>query len=392
MSRAGLRGTCVLLLCALAGCARPLPELTPSQVPEPATGEVESVIYLFGDAGYANEHRNPVLRRLRNDIEQWSGALRRDSAVVVVFLGDIVYPDGVHDADHPDFPRDSAIVQSQVNLLAGPAARAHRSAGYFVAGNHDWGNARDIAGVARLQNLERFLERRRAEGPTVSLHPVAGEPGPHVIDVGRQARLLLYDTAWWLLAQDTVPKQRMFRESEALFRGTDGRFIIVAAHHPFQSASAHGGAVPFWKTLGLRFLLARSGAILQDLNSIVYRELTRSLLNAFSARPPLIFAGGHDHALQVIASDSFPLPRYHVVSGSGSKVSRVGHVKGMRYRAAAPGYMRVVVQRSGRVDLFAIASPEGRDWLECGGSGDDLERCMSEGERQFTTRFGMRLK
>lgn len=380
------------LLFVLAGCAKRLPELPPSQVPEPAPEQVESVIYFVGDAGDRPAERSPLHRRLRNDVEQWSAALGRDSAVAVLFLGDIVYPDGVHDEQDPAFPRDSAIVQAQVDIVGGPHARRHRSAGYFVAGNHDWGNAKDISGVIRLQNLERFLERRRTQGYTVSLHPQAGEPGPHVVDVGEQARLLLYDTAWWLLAQDTVRKHRMFADSERVFRETEGRFIVVAAHHPLQSAASHGGTVSIWKAFGVRFLLGRSGAILQDLNSIVYRELTRSLMRSFRQRPPLVFAGGHDHALQVIANDSFPEPRFDIVSGSASKVSEVGHVEGMRYRAAAPGYMRMVVHRSGRVDLFAIAAPEGKDWLECAGEGDALEKCMTEGERQFTTRFGMRLK
>jgi hypothetical protein len=261
-----------------------------------------------------------------------------------------------------------------------------------MAGNHDWGNARDTeGGLQRLQNLEQFLERRRAEGVDVFLRPDAGEPGPAVADVGTQVRLLIYDTAWWLLAQDTAPKQRMFRETQEITRTTEGRFLIVAAHHPFQSASAHAGFVPFWKYFGLRLLLSRSGAIMQDLNSVVYRELTDQLLSAFRQRPPLIFAGGHDHALQVIANDSFPLPRYSVVSGSGSKVSDVGHTQGMLYRAKAPGYMRVVVHKSGRVDLFAIAAP-GEDHLTCAGDGMQLEACMSSRSSDFTTRFGVRIK
>jgi hypothetical protein len=138
-------------------------------------------------------------------------------------------------------------------------------------------------------------------------------------------------------------------------------------------------------------LLSRSGAIMQDLNSVVYRELSDQLLSAFRQRPPLIFAGGHDHALQVIANDSFPLPRYSVVSGSGSKLSDVGHTRGMRYRASAPGYMRVVVHKSGRVDLFVIAAP-GEDHLACPGEGLQLEACMGSRTSDFTTRFGMRLK
>lgn len=380
----------VIMTCGTA-CSRPLPVLAPSHVPEPAPDQVESVIYLLGDAGHADEHRNPILRRMRNDIENWSGALARDGAVVVLYLGDIVYPRGLR-ATAAEYPRDSAIVQSQVNLVGGPNARQYNSVGYFMAGNHDWGNARDTeGGVARLKTLEDFLDRRRMEGLNVFLRPAAGEPGPAIADVGSRVRLLIYDTAWWLLAQDTVPKQRLFRETQEITRTTEGRFLIVAAHHPFQSASAHAGFVPFWKNLGLRMLLARSGAIMQDLNSIVYREMTRELLRAFRSRPPLIFAGGHDHALQVIANDSFPMPRYSVVSGSGSKVSSVGHTEGMVYRASAPGYMRVVVHRSGRVDLFVIAAPDD-DFLTCAGTGLALEECMNSRAREFTTRFGMRLQ
>jgi hypothetical protein len=381
-----------LITLSAGACSRSLPELAPSQVPEPSPEAVESVIYLFGDAGYADEQRNPVLRRLRNDVENWSAAIARDGAVVVLFLGDIVYPEGLRHTDE-HYAADSAVVQSQVNLVAGPHARAHGSVGYFIAGNHDWGNARDTeGGVQRLRNIEEFLDRRRAEGIEVYLRPDAGEPGPAIADVGSQTRLLMYDTAWWLLAQDTIPKQRMFTETREITRTTEDRFLIVAAHHPFESAGAHAGFVPFWKAFGLRFLLARSGSIMQDLNSIVYRELRREMLDAFRSRPPLIFAGGHDHSLQVIASDSFPEPRFSTVSGSGSKLSSLGHTEGMRYRGGAPGYMRVVVHRSGRVDLFVIASPESEEYLTCTGADLALEQCMESRAREFTTRFGMRLK
>ncbi|HEX2167601.1 MAG TPA: hypothetical protein VHG09_10260 [Longimicrobiales bacterium] len=382
--------TALFVLCGSA-CTRQLPELAPSQVPVPPADEVESVIYLVGDAGYADEHRSPILRVLRNDIERWSGALARDGAVAVLYLGDIVYPEGLrHTPEH--YPKDSAIVQSQVNVVAGPNARRFNSVGYFLAGNHDWGNARDTEGVQRLMNLQEFLDRRRAEGVEVYLRPDAGEPGPAVADVGSQVRLLLYDTAWWLLAQDTAPKQQLFRETRELTRTTEGRFLIVAAHHPFQSAGAHAGFVPFWKAFGLRFLLARSGSIMQDLNSIVYREMRRELLRAFQSRPPLIFAGGHDHSLQIIANDSFPMPRFSTVSGSGSKLSSLGHMEGMRYRASAPGYMRVVIHNSGRVDLFVIASPEDEIYLSCAGEGLALEECMQSRSSEFTIRYGMRLK
>jgi hypothetical protein len=381
----------LLLLLLVAGCRRPLPELEVSAIPEPAPSEVESVLFLFGDAGYANRDRDPVLRRLTADVEYWSAQLTRDSAVSVIYLGDIVYPDGVRPPGSAEFPRDSAIVQGQVDVLSGPWARRHSSAGYFVAGNHDWGEARNTAGVVRLQNLEQLLERRRAEGVKVSLHPEAGQPGPGVIDVGRWVRLLLYDTAWWMLAESEYLKHRSFRQTEDAIRSAGDREIIVAAHHPFVSASSHGGAIPVRKMLGLRFLLNRAGAALQDINSVPYRELRQGMLRAFSVRAPLVFVGGHDHNLQVIAGDAPNEPRYNVISGSGSKVTPVGHMKGMLFRRAAPGFARLVVHRSGRIDLFVTAAPD-RTYLACDGEGEALERCVAERAGAFTTVFGMRLR
>ena len=170
------RAVLAALILVCGACSRPLPVLAPSQVPVPPPDAVESVIYFVGDAGYADEHRAPLLRVIRNDIEYWSGALQRDGAVAVLYLGDIVYPEGLrHTEEH--YPKDSAIVQSQVNVVAGPNARRFRSAGYFVAGNHDWGNARDTEGVQRLRNLEEFLDRSRGRGVEVYLRPDAGEPG-----------------------------------------------------------------------------------------------------------------------------------------------------------------------------------------------------------------------
>src|SRR5690606_19441232 len=187
-----------------------------------APAEIENVIFLIGDAGDARAERSPLLRRMNAEVEYWAGALARDSAVVVLFLGDNVYPEGMRMTER-HFPQDSAALQSQVNLLAGPNARRYHAIGIFLAGNHDWGNARDTdGGLQRLRNQEEFLNRRRREGIDVSLRPAAGEPGPEVVDVGSQLRILLYDTAWWLLAQDTVPKRRMFYETQEAIRTTEG--------------------------------------------------------------------------------------------------------------------------------------------------------------------------
>jgi hypothetical protein len=150
--------------------------------------------------------------------------------------------------------------------------------------------------------------------------------------------------------------------------------------------------VPFWRAIGIRFLLARSGALLQDLNSRAYRELLGSMSNAFEAGRPLLFAGGHDHTLQIIATDEPLTPRCTAVVGSASKSSPVGHFKGMTYRDPAPGYMRMMTYRSGRVDLFVVAAPD-ETYLICEQvDAAALERCMNEKSAAFRITHVQRLK
>lgn len=383
-------GIAAVLALLLAGCKKELPDLPRQLLPEPAAAEVETVLYLVGDAGNGTLERSPLIRALRADVERWAGLLRRDTAVVVLYLGDNIYPKGLHPADHASYSQDSAYLQSQVHVLAGPNARRW-GLGYFMAGNHDWGEARGPDGVDRLQNQEQFLARRAAEGVPVTLEPEAGEPGPALIDIGARLRLLIYDTAWWMLATDQSRKVRVFQQTEDALRSARDRTVVFASHHPYASGSSHGGHVQFWKTVGVRFLLARSGAILQDLNSLPYREFTSSLREAFRVGPPFIWAGGHDHSLQVIRNDELNEPTWALVSGSASKVSRVGHYPGMEYRHAAPGYMKLFFKRDGGIDLLVVAAPS-RDYLSCVEEGPALEACMARAAGAFEHTFGKRLR
>jgi len=356
-------------------------------IPEPRAAEVESVVYLVGDAGDAIEGRSPLLLRLRADVEDWSGRLRGDTAVVVLFLGDNVYPDGMDRPDEPAYQRDSTVLQGQVNAVSGRFARQHAWA-FFMAGNHDWGDYR--SGDARIKVQESFLDRARSRGTRVRLLPKAGDPGPIAVDVGSQLRILIFDTAWWLLASDKTRKVQAFQNTEKLLQGAGNRQVMIAAHHPFKSAASHGGNVAFWRSLGVQYVLARSGALLQDLNSIPYRGLLDAMQAAFRKKQPLVFAGGHDHALQVIREYSAGEPKFSLVSGAASKVGRIGQTQGMLYRASTTGYMKLFFRRDGHAELFVVAAP-GRSYLSCAGDGEALERCMAESTAGFQTRFGMRL-
>ena len=63
-------------------------------------------------------------------------------------------------------------------MVAGPSFKRWRNRGFFVAGNHDWGNLYGVEGLARIRNQEAMLEAFSKEGIRAGLYPPAGVPGP----------------------------------------------------------------------------------------------------------------------------------------------------------------------------------------------------------------------
>lgn len=374
---------------ALAAChhkAATLPELPVQRISLPSAGDVESVIYLAGDMGNAHWEQNPLLHQMRDDIEKWSAALQRDSAVSVIFLGDNIYPKGMR-TEPQFFAEDSARLQAQVNILGGPSARSRKAFGVFIAGNHDWGHMPGAPGEQRLRNQEEFLARRREA--SVRLQPKAGSPGPGIIDIGRRIRIVLIDTAWWLLSADKNEKAATMARLTQTMVADRGREIVIASHHPYRSASAHGGLVNFWSSIGLEWLLNRSGASLQDLNSLPYRDFLGQIEAAFkTAGVPLVYVGGHDHSLQLMHAVKPLDPRFILVSGAGSKTSPVSVQNGMMYRSPDAGYMQLIVRKNGGVDLFIYGMPFSDSFCTSG----DVNACVQKGVDKVEMKYSMTLK
>lgn len=374
---------------AMASCGGQLetpqwPAFDAFEISDPA--DVDAVVFLVGDAGIADRLRSPLLIRLQQDVERWSEALASDSAVSVVFLGDNVYPLGVHEPDHPSFPTDTARLWNQIRLVAGPSALRHGTTGWFLAGNHDWGNHQGQQGLERLVNQQEELARARELGPHVQLLPPAGAPGPVIRDLRRNVRLVFIDTHWFLQTRGAQEKEGFFDRIEDALRTAEGRDVIVAAHHPWETSGPHG-VIEGGRAFGLYYLLEKSGTLLQDLNSPIYRDFRRRfrLRVADVGSPPLIFAAGHDHSLQVLEGTYENDPVHILISGAGSKLSPVSDIEGLRYAAARPGYMMLVFGKDGRLNLFVVAGSP--DHLLCKGDEETRSICMEEGLAAFESVY-----
>ena len=360
--------------------------------PAPAVPEtIDSTLLLIGDAGLPRlEAPEPVLEALRRE------AAQSPERTVVVFLGDNIYPDGLPAPGSKTRPRAEAALRRQVEALDG-------ARGIFVPGNHDY-HAGGRAAVLRQAEYVAALDDSLAtlgdslaalgdslaahddslpglDVPRVELRPRDGCPGPEIADVGERLRLILLDTQWWLDAEvaRTVPTICPTASEDAILgalaqalSSASGRHALVLAHHPPASHGVHGGhhdwrdhlfplsRAKSWlwiplPILGSLYPLYRGlGGYGQDIPASRYEHMIARIDSTCAAHPPLAWAGGHDHSLQIL-SGRRGVP-YVLVSGAGSvaRPDAVGRGDDTLAASPHPGFVRLDALRDGRVRLEVV--------------------------------------
>ena len=275
----------------------PVEQLTPA--------DIETTLFLVGDAGEPDpRRRGPALDSLT---AQASLVAPRS---IVVFLGDNVYPAGIPEEGRAEWADARRRLEVQVDAVPRGAR------GIFIPGNHDWANTGPF-GLYSVRLQERMIASL-AGGRDLRMLPGNGCPGPVFLDAGR-LRLVAIDTQWWLheyIVRDaeskcpTNPDAVTTAIREQLRPERDGRVTIVAGHHPLMTGGEHGGYC------GVSGPFRRFRGHSQDILSSGNRTMRKALEAAFSAQPPLAYAAGHEHNLQVLRGG--PSVQYLLVSGAGS--------------------------------------------------------------------------
>ena len=415
-----------LLFVALAGsaCVRLEPyyrNQRMSFVPVASEAQVDHRLLLVGDAGDADPEGEPALDLLSRHVRLLP------ERTTVVFLGDNVYERGFPPADQTEaadnvaqaanvllanvfHSREDAERQlnAQIDTVRGTEATA-----IFIPGNHDW-DPFAAGGWKRILEQQNYLKAAAASGAgDIRMAPEGGCPGPVAIPLGKRGMLIAIDTQWFLelAVENKQPNDKPCPEnnptgckctteedvvaalvSDLRDAAKQGRWAVVAAHHPLNSAGPHGGFVePLTHLFPLRFMrhylpwylewipVPGLGTLAvparqhfspsaQDASNARNKHLRKLLRDAMAKAesenaPTLVYAAGHDHSLQVFKTARGP--RYTLVSGLGStsRASEVGSTHNTLYAHSSElhtGFMQMDFLRGGDVRLSVLEAEVGK--------------------------------
>ena len=324
---------------------------------------IEARIVLIGDAGKLNFGRQPVVDAARNLIPM-------DKKTTVLYLGDNDY-EGVPQDFLPAYKSAKAVLDSQINIAKGTNANV-----ILIPGNHDW----TAAGNNHLENIKR--EQRYVEqsgNDHVHFIPADGCPGPVEYEISKDVILVLFDSEWFMekgqkpgIESDcgTRTETEFYNELDNILGDNREKLVLLAAHHTLKSYGIHGGYFtlkqyffPFtdlnpnlWiplPVIGVIYPIARGifGSP-EDLHYPAYANMISNIEKAVKPFPNVVFLAGHEHNLQLIKDSTY----YYIVSGSGSKKTRVSNNKRVLFESATLGFSTLTISKNKNlhIDFYTV--------------------------------------
>lgn len=328
---------------------------------------VMSRIVLIGDAGELINGKNPVIEKAKKLFNI------NDGKTSVIFLGDNVYEYGMPDISAKNFEEKKKILDAQVSLVQGTSAKA-----YFIPGNHDWKKGK-TGGWEQLKNQQQYIESLQMRN--VEMMPKNGCPGPVEVAVNDNMIIVFMDSQWWLEQLDKPgvgsdcdcqTEEEVITALREIISVNSDKLLLLAMHHPFYTHGSHGGFYTVKQHLfpftdikkGLFIPLPLVGSVYpvargwfgtpQDIHHPGYRTLIHEVEEIIKTHPNVIHVAGHEHNLQFLQKDNIS----YIVSGSGSKTTRVKTGKYSLFAAKENGFAILEITESGKVTVnyFGVKS------------------------------------
>lgn len=317
-------------------------------------------MFLVGDGGEIKGGHHPVCDWLKQHVN-WD-----DTSNVLVYLGDNIYPKGMPPAGSASRGEAVQILDYQLSVVRDRKARA-----YFIPGNHDWKQGRP-GGWDQVKNQSDYFDS--LDLPNVRMLPEGGCPGPVVVPVNDRMILVCMDSQWWLQREgrpgaesgcDCKSEDEIITALKDIISSYPDKLIVLAMHHAFYTHGEHGGYYTIKQHIfpltdmnpGLYVPLPLIGSIypiargvfgnIQDTRNPRYKELIQRVEDVIKGHANVVHVAGHEHTLQLLNKDSI----FYVVSGAGSKHTRVKTGKYSRFARSEVGFAVLELMESGKTNI-----------------------------------------
>ncbi|MDX5480584.1 MAG: hypothetical protein LPK07_02800, partial [Hymenobacteraceae bacterium] len=334
-------------------------------VPDPEN-EVIYTVFLIGDVGAPDLNGEPSMLLMRKQMEE------AGMQSATIFLGDNVYHNGLPPPGRYDREISERRLNAQLDILKG-----YEGEKYMIPGNHDW-NHSGRGGVEYVMREQRYVNEYLTDENIVVggdfYVPGNGCPGPYEVKISDDLVLIAIDSEWWLHPFDrpygensgcgAATEIDFLVQLEDIIEKNSGSDILVVGHHPLMTRGAHGGFFTLkdhifpltmlrnWiyfplPVIGSIYPFARKyGGILQDIPHPRYQAYIEGLTRIFEKYDNIIYAAGHEHALEYFKHNDLPL----IVSGSGCKVQFVKPGgESTKYVQKVKGFAKLTYHENGEV-------------------------------------------
>ncbi len=333
-----------------------------------AQDSLQARIVLIGDAGQLIKGHAPVVSGARKTVPF-------DNKTTVVFLGDNLYKTGLPDDATPNYAERKAALDSEIIIARGTNAKV-----YFIPGNHDWEDG-GRQGYERIVRQQQYVDNYGEKN--VKFYPEDGCPGPVEVNITPEVVLLIIDSQWWVHPYDKPgiesdcpykTKEEVLTQIGDILSKNSKKLVLIVFHHTIRSYGIHGGyftlkqyIFPFTDVfknayvplpiIGTIYPITRSVfGTSEDMKHPLYAQFINDMNNVVKGHQNVIFASGHEHSLQLIKDTGY----YYIVSGGGSKATRVSPNKHKLFGTDKYGFVTLDISKNKDVNTTYYTVDSGK--------------------------------
>ena len=314
--------------------------LSYSIVAQPLPGNVTGNVFIIGNLdGEVNATYQSILKYA---IEEQQGP------VTIVYCGDLL-----NEKEKIPQAADSAFIKSLLNI---PNSDTNISI-FFVPGDFEWDHARKN-GLKHVKAAEKLVNG--LAGKQIFL-PGDGCPGPEIIDLENDIRLVLINTPWLMhpyekpYAPDDdckiMSEEQFFESLEDVISESKDKHLLVVGHHPAISNGQYAGRMNITHYLYPPILGSFIAGYHQNIGNVKdlayppYRNFSNKMKQIMEDNAPFIYASSHEKNLQVLENEEC----FQVISGAPVSVVKAHRSDNTIFRSKRSGFIGLSFFSNGKV-------------------------------------------